>query len=190
MSPDDLFDDPEALAALVSTLASLEAPPSPTVRARLLAAVEQARTGTADRPGPYARFVEPFAALFQLTLDKARALLDATASEAAFERDPSGIFLMHFSAGPRWAGADTGIVRFPAGMEWPLHRHVGAEHHLFFEGGIRVHQDGKVYGPGDSLSMPAGSEHSFTVLPDRDCVTAVILEPGGIELPPGTPIGF
>lgn len=186
MSADeDLFDDPEVLATLVSTLRGVA--PSPTIRARLLAAFAEPRS----RPdGAFGRFVEPFARLFEVSLEKARALLDATASDDAFERDPSGIALMHFAAGPRLARADTGIVRFPAGMEWPLHRHVGAEHHLFFEGGIRVHQDGKVYGPGDLLSMPAGSEHSFSVLPDRDCLTAVIIEEGGIELPPGTKIGF
>jgi anti-sigma factor ChrR (cupin superfamily) len=103
--------------------------------------------------------------------------------------DPSGISLIHLNAGTRYATADAGLVRFPAGIQWPLHKHVGDEHHLFLEGGIRENETGREYHAGDVLISGAGSQHSFHVLPGVDCVAAVILT-AGIEMPPGTPLAF
>ena len=85
--------------------------------------------------------------------------------------------------------ADAGLVRFPAGLEWGLHKHVGEEHHLFLTGAIRIDQTGEILRAGDTLISPPDSEHSFKVLPEEDCVAAVILT-GGIEMPPGVVARF
>jgi predicted ChrR family anti-sigma factor len=151
------------------------APKSP-LRARVLAAVE-AR-------GRLAGFAEALASIFETSLEKARALLDAIDAPEAWEPGPvPGIALMHLKGGPALAAADTGFVRFPAGMAWPLHRHVGDEIMLIVEGGI-VDDAGRTWRAGDVLRMPPGSEHRFDVLADRDCVAAVVVHEG-IELPPG-----
>lgn len=158
--------------------------PAPSfIRARLLA--------SAEAKGRLAKFTEALAKFFELPATRARALLDMIDEPGSWERDPSGIGLIHLAAGPRYAamGVDAGLVRFPAGMVWPLHRHIGAEHHLILEGGFRIDQTGEELRTGATLISPAGSEHSFVVLPGDDCVTAVILE-AGIEMPPGTPANF
>jgi anti-sigma factor ChrR (cupin superfamily) len=155
----------EATSALAG---GLPAQPAPSfLRARLLASAE-ARGRLAQHTHALAQFLE-------LPPSRARALLD----------------MIHLAAGPRWAamGADAGLVKFPAGLVWPLHRHVGEEHHLILEGGIRIDQTGQELHAGSTLISPAGSEHSFVVLPDVDCVTAVILT-DGIEMPPGQPMKF
>ncbi|MGZ3451845.1 MAG: cupin domain-containing protein [Polyangiales bacterium] len=155
--------------------------PSPQIFHRLLAAVES--------KGRLARYTDALAKFFEITGEKARSLIDAIDEPRAWLQDPSGIGLIHLAAGPRFAGADAGLVRFPAGMEWPLHRHVGPEHHLFLEGGIREDQTGLEFRAGDELIKDPSTEHSFHVLPERDCVVAVIIF-GGIEMPPGTPVQF
>lgn len=153
------------------------------VRARVLAA--------AEGRGRLARHGDALARFFEIPLDKANALLDAVDASDAWEPNPAGIGLIHLAPGGRWAamGADAGLVRFPAGIEWPLHRHIGEERHLFLEGAIRIDQTGQVLRAGDELVSAAGTEHSFHVLPESDCVAAVILE-AGIELPPGTRVTF
>lgn len=171
----------ETTSAIATDLAPTAAPAF--LRARLLAAAE-ARGRLAQHTSGLARF-------FAISDEKARALLDAVDEPAAWEPNPAGIALMHLAPGVRYAlmGADAGLVRFPAGMVWGLHRHVGEEHHLIVQGAIRIHQTGQVLRAGDTLVSPPGSEHSFDVLPNEDCIAAVILT-AGIEMPPGTPVGF
>jgi quercetin dioxygenase-like cupin family protein len=171
----------ETTAALAG--AAPAKPPPTFLRARLLAA--------AEGRGRLAKYTSDLAKFFEISESKARALLDSVDEPAAWEPNPAGIGLIHLAPGVRYAamGADAGLVRFPAGIEWGLHRHVGAEHHLFLEGAIRIDQTGQVLRAGDWLTSPAGSEHSFHVLPDEDCVAAVILE-AGIEMPPGQRANF
>jgi putative transcriptional regulator len=138
----------------------------------------------AESRGRLAAFSTQIAALFEVPLDKARALLDAVDAEEAWEPGPvDGIQLLHLKGGPALAAADTGFVRFPAGMAWPLHRHVGLEKMLILEGGI-VDDEGREWRAGSELQMPPGSQHSFTILPERDCISAVVVHEG-IEMPPG-----
>lgn len=172
-----------ALSEVTSAIASSlpRANPPPYVFERLMASIES--------KGRLARYTDALAKFFEVSQEKARSLLDAIDRPGAWIPDPSGIALIHLSAGPRFAGADAGLVRFPAGMAWPLHRHVGHEHHLFLEGGIREDDTGDVYRAGDELNKAPGTEHSFHVLPDSDCVAAVIIF-DGIEMPPGTKIAF
>lgn len=171
----------EATSAIAGSLPAAPAPGF--LRARLLA--------SAEAKGRLAQYTDALAQFLELPPSRARALLDMIDAPDAWERDPSGIAMIHLAAGPRYArmGADVGLVRFPAGMVWPLHRHVGEEHHLFLEGGIRIDQTGQEIRAGGTLTSPPGSEHSFVVLPEVACVTAVILT-AGIEMPPGTPMPF
>lgn len=146
---------------------------------------------SAEAKGRLAKYTDALAKFFELPATRARALLDMIDEPGSWERHEAGIGMIHLAPGPRYAamGADAGLVRFPAGMVWGLHRHVGEELHLFLEGGIRIDQTGQELRAGDTLVSPPGSEHSFVVLPGEDCVTAVILT-AGIEMPPGTPAAF
>jgi putative transcriptional regulator len=164
----------ETVVALAETLPPLE--PSPAIRARVLAA--------AEAKGRLASFADAVVRLFQVPKEKALALLDAVDAADAWEPGPvPGLALMHLKGGPALAAADTGFVRFPAGMPWPLHKHLGDELMLIVEGGF-VDDRGQAFGPGDVLRMPPGSQHAFDIGPDRDCVAAVVVHEG-IELPPG-----
>jgi anti-sigma factor ChrR (cupin superfamily) len=93
---------------------------------------------------------------------------------------------MHLTPGARIALADAGLVRFPAGLHWPLHRHVGEERMLILAGGFRD-DSGKDYGPGDELVMAPGSVHALDMRPGEACISAVTLF-DGLEMPPGTPV--
>ena len=161
-------------------LALPPARPSPQLRARILAAAT--RDGQGQR---LAQFAAQLAKFFDVALEKARALLDVVDEPAAWEAGPvPGLALLHFSGGPRVAMADCGLLRFPAGMDWPLHRHLGPESMFIFEGGL-VEADGTRWVAGQELHKPTGSEHSFKILPESDCVCGVIVHEG-IEMPPGT----
>lgn len=161
-------------------LALAEALPTPDapcpVRARLLLA--------AEARGRLARFAAALSSIFEIDDDKARALLDEIDAPEAWEAGPvPGVALFHLKGGPGLAAADVGFVRFPAGMPWPLHRHVGDEIMLILEGGL-TDDAGRTWREGDVLRMPPGSEHRFDVLAERDCIAAVVVHEG-IELPPG-----
>lgn len=164
-------------------LALVAAPiaPSPQLRARILAA--------AEGKGRLSQYVGQLARFFEITAEKARALLDVVDEPAAWERGPlPGVGLLHLSAGPSLAMADCGLVRFPAGMDWPLHRHVGPESMFVFQGGL-VETDGTRWVAGQVLHKAAGSEHAFQIMPGNDCVCAVIVREG-IEMPPGTKLPY
>jgi hypothetical protein len=153
--------------------------PRPQLRARLLAG--------AEGKGRLARWAEPLAKFFDFGLEKARSLLDAVDVPAAWEDDAvPGLALIHFEGGPALAGADCGLIRFPAGIDWPLHKHLGDEQMFVLEGGF-VEDSGQEFRAGAILRKPAGSQHAFTIMPERDCVCAVSLVEG-IEMPIGNRI--
>lgn len=140
--------------------------PSPSLRARLLA--------SADEPAPrYDRFVARFAALFDVAAARARELLALIDQPAAWETGPApGCWLVHFTAGPSLAGADTGFVRLAPGARFARHRHLGAEHSLVLAG----HADDTMFGrlgPGDEPVAPADSEHDFATVGDEPFLYAV-----------------
>ncbi len=180
MSDDVTRDLPGWLSEALA--ASLEpVPPPPFVRARILA--------SAEPRGHLAAHADALARFFEIGLEKARALLEAIATDDAWEPHPSGLRIVHVAGGPRLAAAHTTLARFPAGAQWPLHRHTGEERHLFLAGGIREHVTGRTFHAGDLLVSAPGTEHAFDVLPGEDCVTAVILT-AGVEMPPGTPVAL
>ncbi len=77
-----------------------------------------------------------------------RDLLSSLSDAARWEPGPlPGSSLFHLDGGPRIATADAGFVRLPAGLEFPVHRHLGSERVLLLEGSYRD-SDGKHWGPG------------------------------------------
>ncbi len=162
----------EALAALTQALPPEAAPPGG--RRRL---VEAARSGVTR----WAPFFGRVSALFDVTDERARELLTLADDPARWVAGPlPGVELLHLEGGPRVAQADVGLVRQPAGMHFPAHRHLGDERALLLEGGYRDDQ-GRLYRPGHLHEMPAGSVHSYDVLRDGPCLIALVLF-GGIDL--------
>ncbi|MBE7453317.1 MAG: cupin domain-containing protein [Kofleriaceae bacterium] len=136
-------------------------------RARLLASL--AAEPASARAGVAARF----AAIFDVSLERARALLARVDDPDAWEAGPApGTWLIHFEAGPACAGADTGFVRCAPGTTFPWHRHLGAEHNLVLAGHADDSRFGRL-GPGDEATADGDTEHDFTVVGDRPFLYAV-----------------
>jgi quercetin dioxygenase-like cupin family protein len=162
----------EALGSLVRALPP--AAPSPGGHVRLLAA---ARAGATR----YAPFFGRLGALFDVDEARVAELLAGVGDASQWHPGPlPRVESFHLAGGPRVAGADVGLVRHPAGMAFPRHRHLGVERVFVLEGGYRDDL-GKVYGPGDLHEMAAGTSHAYAVLPDEPCVVAVVLF-NGIEV--------
>jgi hypothetical protein len=88
--------------------------PSPAVRDRLLASVDTR----------FERFVARMSELFDVAADRARELFRLIDRKDAWEPGPTpGSWLIHFTAGPALAGADTGFVRLAPGERFAWHRH-------------------------------------------------------------------
>jgi len=148
-----------------------KAPPQ-LLRERLLA--------TAVRPR--LRFAPLFGALselFELGDSDLAGIFERAADERAWSKSLiPGAQLLHFSAGPRAAGADNGLVRLTAGARFPTHRHLGTERGLVLEGGYRDEPSGQIYRAGDLHEMHEGSSHAYTALPERDLLFAVSVVSG------------
>jgi quercetin dioxygenase-like cupin family protein len=161
----------ELLRALADLNESAVAPPA-GLRQRLLAEVAT----------PRLRFAPMFPALselFDLGDAALGALFERATDAAQWSASPvPHVRLLHLQGGPRVSGADNGLVRIAAGARFPLHRHLGAERLLVLEGSYRDERSGRVYAPGDLHEMPAGSEHSYVVLPERELLAAVSLVAG------------
>ncbi|MEZ4401118.1 MAG: cupin domain-containing protein [Kofleriaceae bacterium] len=161
--------------ALVAELAALEqaagdllvglvpVAPSPSLRARLLASTESR----------FERFVARFAALFDVAADRARELLALVDRPDAWEPGPGpGSALIHFTAGPAFAGADTGFVRLEPGARFAKHRHGGREHNLVLAGRAHDTLAGDL-GPGDEAIAEADTVHDFYTVGDEPFIFAV-----------------
>lgn len=160
--------DREAFAA-VALLRPAVRPPS-ALRARLLAASMENGRLRGHAPA--------LAALFEIPLEKALSTLDALEAPDGWEDGMMpGMGTIHVSAGPALAraGATTHLVKLPAGLDWPNHRHGGEERHLVLEGAIADSRTARDYGPGDVLVSPQGSAHSFRVHPGVPCIGAIVL---------------
>lgn len=155
-----------------------EAPAAPSGRDRLLAALAT----PAERLAP---FGARLATVFDVTVERARCYLQSVFDADAWEDAiGDGIGLVHLVGGPATAGADVGFVRVAAGGSFPHHRHEGEETTLVLAGALR-NDDGAIYRPGDSLVLPAGSEHTFEALPGDDLVFAVVVH--GVTFDEGVP---
>ncbi|MGZ3420485.1 MAG: cupin domain-containing protein [Polyangiales bacterium] len=160
--------DRAALAAI-----ALQNPPSrapKALRARLLAA--SAENGRLRGHAP------ALASLFDLPLEKAVSILDALDAPDGWEEGLlPGMGTIHVSPGPslQRAGALTHLVKLPAGLDWPTHRHSGEERHLVLEGAITDSRTSRDYRAGETLVSPTGSSHSFHVHSEVPCIGAIVL---------------
>lgn len=170
----------EAAMALVAWAEPPAAPPSGG-RERLLEAI-----GGELQAGRYLVHASAFAKFFEVSVERARALLQKASGQAAWAAGPiPGMELFHLLPGARFATADAGLVRFAPGVEFPTHRHLGEERTLIFEGGFRM-SDGKELRAGEELVMPADSSHAYRVL-EAGCLFALVLYKG-VEIPGVTTI--
>jgi len=143
--------------------------PTPALRARLLESIAAIPAG----PGVLARFAARFAAIFDVTLERAHELLARACDPAAWEPGPGpGTWLIHFEAGPACAGADTGFVKTAPGARFPWHRHHGHEHNLVLAGEAEDSRFGRLR-PGDEAEAEGESEHDFTAVGDEPFLYAV-----------------
>ena len=155
----------EVIGLVPGTLEACE-PPRPFARGALLAALDSG-----------ARFVpvaDDLARHFDLPRARIEELLLQIDDDARYEAGPMpGIAVMHFDGGPAAVGHDTGFVRLPAGLQFPYHRHAGAEVNYVLAGALRD-GDGTLYMAGEAIEKPEGSSHEFSVTPDRDALIAVV----------------
>jgi hypothetical protein len=160
----------ELLALLPEALAPVT--PSASGRASLLRALD---SGERFRP-----FVEDLARHFDLAKARVRELLSFVDDASRWEPGPlPGITLFHFAAGPNAIAPDTGFVRFPKGLHFPRHRHLGHEVNYVLEGAVRD-GDGTLYLPGQAIVMAPHTSHHFTIPEDTDALVAVVQ--AGFEL--------
>ncbi|HET9932044.1 MAG TPA: cupin domain-containing protein [Polyangiaceae bacterium] len=185
-TPPEALDDALGLASkegeLLSTLAeALPArAPGHALRARLLASAASPRLR-------WAPFFDKLGALFDLDEAALMQMAERAALEDQWQPGPlPSVSLFHLSGGPAIASADAGLVRVAAGFEFPTHRHLGEERTLILEGEVRE-SSGLLRRPGDALSMPADSSHSFEVVSSKPLLYALVLfggvEIGGIKFP-------
>jgi quercetin dioxygenase-like cupin family protein len=158
----------EALARTVELLPRVR-PPGP-LRARLLDTL-----AGVDR---FAPFLDQLTRLFELPVESLRRLL-ARIDGGVWEKTLQGVRLQgtelfHFQVGARLAaeGAAGGVVRVRAGQGFPRHTHHGDETTFVLEGGYVT--GGRTHGPGATLEVTGGTEHTYLAAPERDLVIAVL----------------
>jgi putative transcriptional regulator len=162
----------EALSGLAVALPPER--PQPAARAELLTALAP----EAQPPARLASVAERVARFFDLTSERARALLALIDLPAAWTRGPAdGVNLIDFEAGARYAGVDAGFVRLAPGATFPHHRHVGGELVLVVEG-FFIEDSGTVVRAGEGQDLAAGTSHSFAAPPEAGCILAVLIWDG------------
>jgi anti-sigma factor ChrR (cupin superfamily) len=157
----------EALAIVGDALPAVK--PAKGGRERLMQAV-------APRPR-LARFAAGLAKLLDLSLEKAKALLQSVDDPKVWEPSGmAGVHFFHLTPGPAYAGADAGIVRIEAGAFFPYHGHTGAESVLYLQGATLDPATGHVFLPGEEDFLPEGATpHKLVALPGADVLYAARL---------------
>lgn len=166
----DALDDleVEALAELSAAAPAADAASIVSVRARLFD-----EPSSALAPGLFERFGARFAAIFDVTLERARELLGLVDDPLAWEPGPGpGSWLIHFQGGPAVAGADAGFVKLAPGGRFPWHRHHGHEHSLILCGIGDDSLGGRLV-PGDEPTADGATEHDFIAASDEPYLFAV-----------------
>ena len=168
---DELMHAADSFATLALALPA--EPPSSSLRARILADAT---------PPRLAAMLDKVAALFDITRQKARALLDQLDDPAAWMAGPvpDSWIMMAEGCGPKVTGAFCGFVKMAPSVKWPPHKHLGTEYMLVLEGGFKQDEDGVEVHPGDLHVMTEGSSHGFTIFDDETCVSAAVVF-GGVE---------
>jgi len=158
----------ESLGAFAATTPAV-APPR-AVRDRLFASIAGG--------GRLERFAVHVARLIDVSLEKARALLDGIDDPASWVAGPApGVMLYHLEAGPAVAGAGVGFIRLRAGQPFPHHEHLGVETTFVVQGGFREN-DGTVQQVGTEDVDAPGTSHSFVALPGPDLIYLTVLRVG------------
>jgi putative transcriptional regulator len=153
----------EGLTALVRPVE-----PPPEVLVRVLEQMEG--------PRRLDRFADRVATFFDLTRERALAVLAAVSDPAAWVPGPvKGSELLPVEAGPAREGMLAGILRLHPGVRYPKHTHQGREWNLVLEGGFRE-DDGHEVWPGEELEMSDSTTHAFTALEGPACLCAALLE--------------
>jgi putative transcriptional regulator len=170
-----LLDEYSALVEASARLADASHHASPSAAASLTAVRSRLfdDAGPARAPGLFERFGERFAAIFDVSMARARELIGLVDDPLAWEPGPGpGSWLIHFEGGPACAGADNGFVKLAPGVRFPWHRHDGHEHNLILAG---IGED-SLFGramPGDEPCADGATEHDFTALGDEPYLFAV-----------------
>lgn len=89
--------------------------------------------------------------------------------------DITGIHLLHFTGGPRFASADCGLMYLEPGASFPEHHHLGKERALILQGEI-LENGNTVWRAGDYLNLPIHSRHSFCNPSEQPAIIAITLE--------------
>jgi len=162
-----------ALELLGHVLAPAEAPCA-ALRERLLAA--------ATHEGRLWRFASEVAELLDVSLERARALLDRLDDPSVWTVVSPGIALFWVEGGPRVQSATRGFVRIAAGVRTPDHEHVGRETMFVLQGALHDLGNGLVGRPGDLLQNEGGSSHAIEALPHGVDVLQLAIAEGGIRI--------
>jgi putative transcriptional regulator len=133
--------------------------------------------------GRFDQYSSRMAALFDVTVPRAREILGLIERPASWEIPFPGVGLVHFDGGPACATADCGFVRLAPGAPFPPHTHRGEEISLVLSGRLR---DGdRILVAGDELVHPrSGAEdgdHIVVADGDEECIYAARVY-DGIEI--------
>jgi anti-sigma factor ChrR (cupin superfamily) len=155
-----IAEDPElaaeeaALREVLESVALSLRPVAPPegLRDRILASTE-----TTTR---FERFAARVAAIFDVTVGRARELLARVDDATRWEPGPyPGVLFMHFDGGPACAGADCGFVKMTPGTLFPWHAH-DEEVTLVLQG-TAADSTGVALAPGVECTLGLGAAHEF-----------------------------
>ena len=154
-------------AALVRGLAPIA--PAADGRDRLLR-----ETGS----GRLHHFAERIARLIDVTVERARTLLDRAMDASAWETTVvPGLTTFWVEGGAAVAGCIRGFIKLEAGHAFPVHKHLGDEKVLVLEG-VMLDSSGQVFRPGDFVPLPAGHEHAYETVGVLDLLTFAVVREG------------
>jgi anti-sigma factor ChrR (cupin superfamily) len=145
-------------------------PPKPILRQRVLASVEPTTL--------FEGFLDRFAELFDIRLEKARTLLEAAGAvgdQPWVESGLPGIRFLHFDGGQRVADAHCGLVHIDAGQRIPTHQHYGDEWSFILQGRLQEEPSGKIWACGELVYRPPGSAHAIHAVGTDPCLYAAVL---------------
>lgn len=107
------------------------------------------------------RFADKLAALIDVTVERAKALLANALEPVGWEPLPvPGAMTLWVDGGPAAAACIRGFLRIPAGASFPHHTHAGDEKVLVLDG-CMIDSTGEEFNPGDLSVMAAGSSHHY-----------------------------
>lgn len=129
----------------------------------------------ANSPERFTPFVDEMVRLTEMSAAHAKKMLAQIDTDQGWD-PPSipGADIMHIDGdSPRSDGAEVGFVRLAPGATFPRHSHDGDEDYLVLQGACRD-SNGRVYGAGDRVLNPAGSDHSFETIGNRPFIFVVV----------------